>query len=217
VRKRSCILSLIVIFIFTGMTIFQSSFASSLWDDSSAYLYSDHKAREEGDIVTILVQEETKASGESVTESGKSGDTGLSLSFLIDLLSLVIDGGVIDAGTIGGRDLINFRDLGFDGGDDFQASGSTSQTGSYQASISAVVQEVLPSGNLFIEGEKNILVNEEKQRITISGIVHPDDITAENFVLSTRVADAEISFTGEGVVSDKQKPGILTRLFNWLF
>ena len=75
----------------------------------------------------------------------------------------------------------------------------------------------MPNGLLRIEGRQNITVNGEVQEIIVTGLVRSKDIASDNTVLSTYVADAEIIFTGNGSLGDKQMPGLLTRLFNWLF
>ena len=77
--------------------------------------------------------------------------------------------------------------------------------------------ESLPNGVLRIEGRQKIVINGEEQEIVISGLVRSRDVAPDNTVLSTFVADAEIAFVGSGIVADKNNPGILTRLFNWLF
>ena len=84
------------------------------------------------------------------------------------------------------------------------------------ATVPAIVRKVLPNGNLFIEGHRVVLVNSEEQHFYISGVVRPIDIAQDNSVRSSYVADAEIEFTGRGVLSDNQKPGFFTRLWNFI-
>ena len=77
--------------------------------------------------------------------------------------------------------------------------------------------ETYANNTMLIEGRQKIVVNGEEQEIVLTGLVRGEDVAPDNTVLSTFVADAEISFVGTGVVGDKNKPGIITRLFNWLF
>ena len=75
-----------------------------------------------------------------------------------------------------------------------------------EATVPALVREVLPSGNLFIEGHRVVLVNNEEHHFYISGLVRPVDIKGDNSVFSSLIADAEIEFTGRGVITDRQQP-----------
>jgi flagellar L-ring protein precursor FlgH len=101
----------------------------------------------------------------------------------------------------------------------FTGSGSTSRKENLTASLSAKVMEVLPNGNFLIEGRRNVKVNSEDQIIKVEGTVRPRDIAADNSVNSSLIADARITYTGNGVVSDQQSPGWLMNIFNkiWPF
>ncbi len=85
------------------------------------------------------------------------------------------------------------------------------------ATVPAIVRKVLPNGNLFIEGHRVVLVNSEEQHFYISGVVRPIDIDQENSIKSSQIADAEIEFTGRGVLSDNQHQGWLSRYFGWIW
>ncbi|HDG98416.1 MAG TPA: flagellar basal body L-ring protein FlgH, partial [Desulfobacterales bacterium] len=99
----------------------------------------------------------------------------------------------------------------------FDGSGSTSRDETMTASITARVVEVLPNGNLYIRGTRQIKVNNEVQYITLSGLIRPYDISPDNTVLSSYIADAKIEYTGKGAVSDKQRPGWLMRLLDYVW
>ncbi|MDH5730105.1 MAG: flagellar basal body L-ring protein FlgH, partial [Gammaproteobacteria bacterium] len=73
------------------------------------------------------------------------------------------------------------------------------------------------NGELIVEGEQYIDFNNDTQKISVYGRVRPQDIASDNTILSSRMADAEIEFSGEGLISSRGKPGIITRIFNWLF
>ena len=103
------------------------------------------------------------------------------------------------------------------GGDSFKADGSTARGGSLTARLTTRVVEKLPNDTMRIEGRQKIVINGEEQEIVISGIIRNRDVAPDNTVLSTFVADAEIAFLGTGIVADKNNPGIITRIFNWLF
>ncbi len=96
-------------------------------------------------------------------------------------------------------------------------SGATSRTGQVTATISALVKRELPNGNLVLEATRTLVVNQEEQFITLTGVVRPEDISRDNMVLSTQVADTSISISGTGVVADKQRSGWGIWLFDWLW
>ncbi len=85
------------------------------------------------------------------------------------------------------------------------------------ATITARVVDVLPNGNFIIESRKDITVNREKQLLLLRGVIRPDDIAGDNTILSSYVANAEMIYTGDGVVSDKQGQGWLVQLLDWVW
>ncbi|MCX7726069.1 MAG: flagellar basal body L-ring protein FlgH, partial [Chitinispirillaceae bacterium] len=100
---------------------------------------------------------------------------------------------------------------------DYDGKGGTSRQGNLVATISARVVKVLDNGNLVIEGSKVVEINDEKEIIKITGIVRPQDVKRDNTILSTNIADAQITYTGKGVVNTGRRPGLLARFLNWLF
>jgi flagellar L-ring protein precursor FlgH len=99
----------------------------------------------------------------------------------------------------------------------FTGSGETTRDESMTASITARVVEVTANGNLYIQGMREIKVNNEVQFMTLSGLIRPVDISPDNTILSSYVADAKISYSGRGAVSDKQRPGWLTRVIDFIW
>ena len=184
----------------------------SLWssDSEMASVYSDIRARRVGDIVTISIVESSSATGSATTETGRdsSVNAGVTafLGFEQELMQKFEDfssAKMIDANL----------------SNEFKGSGKTVRSGSLTASITARIVDVLPNGNFVLEGRRDIIVNHERQYIVISGIVRPQDISRDNVVLSTVIADARIAYSGRGVVDDNQYPGWFTRLLNkaWPF
>lgn len=183
-----------------GIMIFGASLgvqAASLWTQQGGDLFTDHKANQVGDLVTIIIVEQSQASQNASTQSSKEGSVGVGpgLGILKDVLP----------------------EISGSGGDSLSASGKTSRGGSLQAKVTVRISEILPDGNLLLEGKQLITINGEKQEIVVSGLVRPQDITYDNTVLSTFVADAEITYVGNGPIGDRQKPGVLTKIFHWLF
>jgi flagellar L-ring protein precursor FlgH len=96
--------------------------------------------------------------------------------------------------------------------DDFKGKGATNRSGKLVGTITAKVVEVMPNGNLALESRKEITINNEKQILILKGMARPDDIATDNTILSSRIADAEVFFVGDGVLQEKQRPGWLGRI-----
>lgn len=180
----------------------------SLWSDRGTSLFSDHKARTIGDIVTIVIAEKASASREATTSSGKDSSytAGIPNFFGLENSGFIADSKL---------DLSNLINANFN--NSFEGSGKTERSGDLEASLSAQVVGVYPNGNLKIRGGKEVMVNSEVQVIYVSGIVRPVDITAANTVDSNKVLNARISYTGRGPVSDKQEPGWLGRTIDHIW
>ncbi len=170
---------------------------ASLFQTSSQSMFADDKARDVGDLVTLIIVEQAQASQSAGTDSGQSTSTevGPGLGVLSDLIPL----------------------LGFGASRSFDGGGSTSRSGSLDAQLTTRVVEVYPNDTLKIEGRQSITVNDEEQEIVVSGVVRKRDIQPDNSIVSPLVADANIEFAGSGMVDDDQKQGIITRILQWLF
>ena len=177
--------------------------AMSLWSEEVAFgdLFSDPKARRAGDILTIKIVESSSASNSADTTT----DRGSSLSAGINELFGVRTSALQDLSVSGGIE------------SEFEGSGSTTRSGSLEAFITVRVVEVMPNGNLKIVGSREIMVNNEKQIMTIYGVVRPRDVSDDNVVLSTFVADARIAYSGAGIVDDRQRPGWIANALNTIW
>jgi len=184
----------------------------SLWQDSGPLgdLFIDPKARHVGDIVTIKVAESSKASNQADTNTGRSSSISAGIENFFNL----------EKDYPSSHSFFNpFGKVTADFKSAFDGKGSTTRSGDLSAYITARVTEVFPNGNLRIKGSKEVTVNNERQFITLSGIVRPRDITPNNVVLSTYVCDASIAYSGMGVIDERQRPGWMTRMMNtvWPF
>ncbi len=175
----------------------------SLWADNTIMvdLFSDTKARRIGDIVTIQVSESSSAENSASTDTDRESSLSAGIQEFF--------GAEVDT-------LDNFN---VQGGieSEFQGSGSTTRRGNLEAFITARVVEVLPGGNLKVIGSREILVNNEKQLMTIYGVVRPRDISKDNVVLSSFVSDARIAYSGAGIVDDRQRPGWMANTLNTIW
>jgi len=155
-------------------------------------LFADRKAHRAGDMLTVVVTEVASASATARTRADKEESV---------------------FGEINQSDHSPWNiDLAW--GNDFDGGGQIQRTGKLLAKLAVVVQAVDEHGNLSITGEQEIRVNNEQQRIALSGIVRPEDIAPDNTILSWRIANARIDFKGEGILARKQSPGLMTRLFD---
>jgi flagellar L-ring protein precursor FlgH len=158
-------------------------------------LFADHQAHRVGDAITILIVESTEAAKSTLTKT--SSETSNS------------------AGSGGRLDFFDFWSLDADNAS--LGEGSTARRGDLEARLTAKVSEIDANGLLVVEGTRSVLVNGEREEITLRGSVRPQDVAANNTVLSTFLADASIEYSGEGVLASAERPGIVTRIFNWLF
>ncbi|HZP80537.1 MAG TPA: flagellar basal body L-ring protein FlgH [Chthonomonadaceae bacterium] len=166
---------------------------------SAASLYTDARAHNVGDPLIVVIAENTTAQSSASTKTAQdenvniNGGTGL-LQRLFKSLTLSATNSRSANGT-----------------------GQTTRSGTLTTTLSVLVKEVLPNGTLRVEGSRVIGFNRETQRVTFSGIVRPEDIGVDNTIPSNLVADVEVRYDGKGVVGDTQRPGILTRIFRFLF
>jgi flagellar L-ring protein FlgH len=184
----------------------------SLWVDNGGLseMYIDAKAHGVGDIVTIKIVENSKATNNATTKTGRTTSTSVGLTQLFGLENKFPSG----------SDFFNpFSPLTSSYANKFDGSGSTARSGALSAYMSARIIQVLPNGNLVIEGNRDVRVNNDNQIITLTGEVRPRDISPENIVQSTYIANARISYSGSGVLNDQQRPGWLARILDkiWPF
>jgi flagellar L-ring protein precursor FlgH len=169
--------------------------ATSLYDERAFRpLTGDRKAHAVGDVLTVQVFENSSAS--------TSADTGTRRKNNLDA---ELTHGARRVGETG--IVVNGE---FDGG------GRTQRTNRVLITLSVSVREILPNGDLRVAGEQTLLVNQEQQRVTLEGRVRPQDISDGNLVLSTRLADARITYFGEGELSERQQRAWWRKLLDWV-
>jgi len=192
---------------------YQTATEASLFRESSYEgFFQDLRAHKVGDLVTINIVETSKATKKADTKTARTSSIDAGINNLLGYESKMKSWGVPKA-------FDNTAMFKASMGNKFDGSGSTSRDESMTASVTARVVQVLPNGNLYIEGTRKIRVNNETQHIILSGIIRPSDISPDNTVLSSYIADARIDYTGNGPVSDKQRPGWLARVLDvvWPF
>lgn len=157
-------------------------------------LFEDAKARNVGDLLTILLVESTSAQKSATTDSSKSDSATL--------------------GNIGVFGKTIHTNSSISGVRSFKGAGDSAQSNSLQGSITVAVAQRLPNGNLLVRGEKQIQINQGYEYVKLEGVIRPADIATDNSVTSDRVANARIAYTGKGQVADANTQGWLTRFFN---
>lgn len=162
-------------------------------------LFTDRRAINVGDIVTILLMEYSQGSNESSTNTGVEN---------------MFEG---SSAATGVADFIPSFGAKIGIANDSKGGGGTSRQGSLKGKLSARVVEILPNDNLRLEGQRKVIINGEEQTTILTGLVRRKDIAADNSIYSYLISDAAISYKGKGTIDTASKPGFLTRFINWLF
>ena len=170
-------------------------------------LFEDYKARRVGDLVTVVLAEKTNAKKSAETSTAKNSNLSMDVGqfrpwrVVNELTALsALGGSVLGAAGTGDRT--------------FDGSGDSSQSNQLNGEITVTVAEVLPNGNLVVQGEKWLGINQGNEFVRLRGIIRPVDISATNTVQSTQVANAQLYYGGTGAIQDSNAQGWLSRFFN---
>jgi len=177
-------------------------------DNLRVNFYGDSKAHRVGDIVTINIVESSAASKEAKTQLDRDNEVKGGITSLLGYETEI---------PTNGRSISPSALLGAKYESGFKGSGKTSRKETMTAQISARIIQVLPNGNLVIRGSREITVNNEKQIIIIQGAIRAEDVSPDNTILSSYIADAKIDYIGRGDISRKQRPGWLARLIDFIW
>jgi flagellar L-ring protein precursor FlgH len=170
----------------------------SLWNGTIPDKLRDRVARQVGDVVTILISEVSSSTYSAGTVASKNDRTDIAKGIGPILANILPAWGVGADSKIDGK-------------------GTTQQTGRFNARMSAIVKEVMPNGTMLVEGTRSITTNKETQTFVLSGLVRMDDVRPDNTVFSESLANATIKVEGKGLIADRTRRGILSRLLDWLF
>ena len=181
--------------------------ADSIWPKNGGSLFTDNKAYRVGDIVTVVVNEATTLSSSAGSSLSKDSDT----EGEIETLDWPKGSNASKVFT-GDKPKVKFgATRSFDG------SGSYSLSGSMSTSLTAVVMDVLPNGNLVIEGSRVLESVDEKVFIRVSGVIRPEDIDAQNTVASTALAQGKIILENRGPIAQSSRRGFLNRFIDFIW
>ncbi len=191
----------------------------SLWQDDGVFsdMFELPKARRVGDIVTIKIVESSSATNKANTLTERDSSLSARIDAFLGLEKKYLDPNSPNYSA--GRNFNPFGEIKGGMTSKFDGTGTTSRSGDLTAYITARVTEVLSNGNLMIEGSREIEVNNEKQFITLTGVIRPRDVAADNVILSTYISGARITYSGAGVIDERQRPGWFANIMNkvWPF
>ncbi len=180
----------------------------SLWRSGAKQFFRDSRASNIGDVITVIVSESATAETEANTTTTRNHDNSGGITTFLNAAGKLASRGI--ATGAGGL-------FDVEGDRSFTGAGSTDRTDTLTARVAAVVTQVLPNGNMVIQGKREVVVNYELQELSIQGIVRPEDVTADNTIASEKIAEARISYAGRGLVDEAQEPAPGVRFINkWM-
>ena len=169
-------------------------------ESTNLFLFEDVTARRVGDILTVILEEKTDASKTASTSATKNSSADIPNPTIFGA-DLMIEGRQVFQNSIQ-------ADRSFAG------DGESTQSNSLVGDVTVTVVQVLPNGNLVVGGEKLLTLNQGSEVVRISGIVRPVDISTANTIKSTQIANPEITYSGDGIIGDSNRAGLLTRFFH---
>lgn len=179
----------------------------SLFSEANPGYLEDTRAVRTGDFVIVNINESADAQGDSSTNLSRDSTANMAVSGMM---------GIIPALKRAYPDIDPSQLIAFANTAAFNGSGTTERKGQLNGSVAVRVVKEMPNGDMFIEGTKVVLINNEEYHLYLSGLVRPADIAQDNSISSTRIADAQIEFTGRGDVADQNRKGWLARLLDTL-
>ena len=186
-----------------------------IWPGDTArnLLFEDTKARQIGDLVTVVLNEISASTQTATTDTSNSGSLGLSTSGVLGLPSDMGIKNFLGMGTPfnPAASATNERSK--------QGAGTTTRSGTLTGTLSATIIAINASGNFHIEGKRSVTINNEEQLMVLTGIIRPSDVNYNNTINSSLIADASITYSGEGVIADEQRSGWMMRILSvvWPF
>lgn len=170
---------------------------NSLWQSGSRAFFKDQRASRVGDILTVVVTIDDKAEIENKTNRSREDTNGAGVG---GALGTQLDKWFFPAGS-SSADMANVNS-----NSNFEGEGKVDREEELNTTVAAVVTQVLPNGNLVIEGRQEVRVNFEVRELIVAGIVRPEDITSNNRIASEQIAEARIGYGGRGQITDVQQP-----------
>jgi flagellar L-ring protein precursor FlgH len=201
--------SLLILILCLGVTLGINS--KSLWSEHTRSAFSDRKAIKQGDIITIIVEESSMAQSNNTTESGKNVEMGGEVGEKTPTSDKTVFSDIAKMIPLFGATI--------KGGSDYKGSSKNARSAALTAKIAVKVDSIDENGNLKLIGERNIKINKTVQKMVLTGLCRIDDVSTDNTISSTKIADAKITFNGNVDFSDKKRKGFFTKVANgvWNF
>jgi flagellar L-ring protein precursor FlgH len=182
---------------------------NSLWASNRQTFFKDQRANNVGDILTVVIDIDDEAELENESERSRSSDEGVGLNSLLGI-EAQIRKALPDSSA--DNDLVDFGSTSRSRG-----SGSVEREEEVSMRMAATVTQILPNGNMLIQGRQEVRVNYEKRILELAGVIRPEDITTDNTIESDKIAEARISYGGKGQITDMQQPRYGQQAFDILF
>ena len=179
----------------------------SLFSEAHGGWLEDTRAVRVGDFLVINIDEQANAKGAATTNLKKEGDGTSGATAMV---------GIVPALKKAYPDLDTSKLIEYASKSTFAGAGDTARNGELSGKIAVRVVSEMPNGDLFLEGTKVVLINNEETHLYVSGLVRPADIAQDNSIASSRIADAQVEFTGRGDLADQQRKGWGVRLIEML-
>ena len=178
--------------------------ANSLWRAGARTFFNDQRASKVGDILTVKIQVNDNAQLSNSTQRSRKGSTDTGVTNFLGAegsLKNILPNAVDPASLVSAT-----------GSTSTQGQGAVNRSEKIELTVAAVITQILPNGNLVLDGSQQVMINSEMRDLRVSGIIRPEDISSENTILHTQIAEARISYGGRGVISTVQKPGFGQRV-----
>jgi flagellar L-ring protein precursor FlgH len=182
---------------------------NSLWGGNKQTFFKDQRASDVGDILTVMIEIDDQAELENETERSRSASEGVGLNNMLGLESQLTK--VLPEGVIG-ADLVDA-----DSTSSTRGQGSTERDEEVSVKLAATVTQILPNGNMVIQGRQEVRVNFEKRVLELAGVIRPEDILTDNTISYDKIAEARISYGGKGQITDVQQPRYGQQVYDILF
>lgn len=184
---------------------------NSLWASDRSAFFDDQRAKDIGDIITVTVNIEDEAEIENESERTRSSNEDSNLNSILGYeaaLSRVLPEAI---------DTARPDIAAFDSSSTHNGTGSIEREEEITVRLAALVTQILPNGNMVINGRQEVLVNFEKRILQVDGVIRPEDITIENTIAYDKIAEARIVYGGEGQITDVQQPRYGQQLYDIFF
>jgi flagellar L-ring protein precursor FlgH len=185
----------------------ERSYANSLWQPGARAFFRDQRAARVGDLLKVKISINEKAELDNQTDSSRASNENLAAPAVFGLEHQIVD----LANDPNPANLFNVT-----GSSTKNGTGSTKRGEKIETTVAAMVTQILPNGNLVIKGSQEIRVNFELRQVTVEGVIRPEDISSDNMIDSTQIAEARIGYGGRGQITDIQQPRWGTQLIDVL-